>query len=349
MTHNLSYLFLNVTNACNLSCPFCGISAGSPLNEELTLEELHDLLNQAKALGIKNVLLGGGEPFLRPDFLDLLHICDNLGIRISIETNGTLINEDIIHALKSLSMVEVEVSLDGITAETHERLRGKKGCFSATLNGIKLLAESKIPFFIQTLLSEINYEEIPELLKFANNIHSSYRLLVRALPIGRGKSIENRQLNAWKIKNIMDFIFEETRKHGYSVDIGVGPALIPPDLLNKNKICDLTASCGVTADGYVSLCPLIADFPELRAGNIRERPLSDIWEQEDIFVKLRRSSPGDLKGICRMCRANETCRGGCRVYAYAAYHDFNAPDPICQEFYDAGLFPQYAIKNNIKF
>jgi radical SAM protein with 4Fe4S-binding SPASM domain len=349
MNHTLSYLFLNVTNACNLSCPFCGAAAGSALKSELTLEELKELLKEAKALGIRDVLLGGGEPFLRPDFLEVLRICDSLEIRPSIETNGTLINDEIVEALKGLSSVEIAVSLDGSTAATHEQLRGQKGCFRATLKGIELLADSQIPFFIQTLLSRINYEEIPELMKFANSIYSSYRLLVRALPIGRGKSVRNKQLTAAQIKGLLDFLFEETRKHEYSVDIGVGPALIPPDLLNKNKICDLTASCGVTADGYVGICPLIADFPEFQEGNIREQPLREIWEEGDSFVKLRECTPDDLKGVCGKCRANKTCRGGCRIYAYETYHDFYAPDPLCQEFYESGLFPDYALMDDSHF
>jgi radical SAM protein with 4Fe4S-binding SPASM domain len=83
---------------------------------------------------------------------------------------------------------------------------------------------------------------------------------------------------------------------------------------------------------------------ELTAGNIRRESLKDIWEKSDFFQKIRKFDPNKLKGVCGNCLAREVCRGGCRVHAFRYYGDLYAPNPDCQDIYNAGLFPEYALE-----
>lgn len=343
----LSYLFLNVTRGCNLRCSFCGASAGATLAEELTLKEIEAVLSEARSMGAARVLLGGGEPFLRPDFFDVLLLCHDLDISPTIETNGTFITDRIAERLKEVGVSEIGVSLDGAKPETHDRLRGVEGCFSKAIHGLNLLREAGISVGIQCLLCKSNYSEIIDLRNLAAKLEVSFRMLPRILPIGRGREVQDENVTIQSLRGLLDRLFDEERASpSISFDIGVGPALMPIDLLNKTRLCNLSESCGVTSDGWVSMCPLIADFPELRSGNVRREALTKIWSDSPLHRFIREDLPENLRGVCRLCVARETCRGGCRIHAHSVYGDLRAPDPLCQQFYDNGLFPEYALSRS---
>jgi len=338
---------LNVTNSCNLRCSFCGVNAGVALVKELTLTEIEAVLSEARSLGATRVLLGGGESFLRSDFLDVLRLCHDLGISSTIETNGTLITCHIAECLKEVGVSEIGVSLDGAKPETHDRLRGVKGCFSQAIRGLKILKETGLSVGIQCLLCNSNYSEISDIRDIAVKLKASFRMLPRILPIGRGKNVPAEMVSVQRLKRLLDKLFEEERTSpSTSFDVGVGPALMPIDLLNKMGMCNLAESCGITSDGWVSICPLITDFPELRSGNIRKEALARIWTDSPLHRFIRELPPKDLKGVCKLCVANETCRGGCRIHAYSVYGDLRSPDPLCQQFYEKGIFPEYALRRS---
>jgi radical SAM protein with 4Fe4S-binding SPASM domain len=81
----------------------------------------------------------------------------------------------------------------------------------------------------------------------------------------------------------------------------------------------------------------------LVAGNLRDRRLSEIWEQIPFFGLLRSLETRQLQGICGNCMAASVCRGMCRVNAFAVYGSLLAPYPFCQMVYREGCFPEYAL------
>jgi sulfatase maturation enzyme AslB (radical SAM superfamily) len=117
-------LWIHVTNKCNLRCKHCHLSSGASFQDELTTEEIFSIVSQAEQLGVKLLVVTGGEPLVREDILDILNYASEHIDRVLLLTNGTLITDEIAEKLKEFK-VDVQVSLDGAQQETQDFIRGK--------------------------------------------------------------------------------------------------------------------------------------------------------------------------------------------------------------------------------
>ena len=158
-----------VTLACNLRCSHCLSSSGDAACNELSTAEALDLVEQLHTAGVFQVNFGGGEPFIRPDFEEILAACHNHGIMTCISTNGTLIDAARVARLGSNRLVAIQVSLDGATRETCDAIRGD-GVFDAAIEAVKLLAATSIPTSINTVLTAQNAAEIPAMHELARSL-----------------------------------------------------------------------------------------------------------------------------------------------------------------------------------
>ena len=112
-------------------------------------------------------------------------------------------------------------------------------------------------------------------------------------------------------------------------------------------ICTFPSYLGINANGDVAPCDGLLSFKEFILGNIRRDSLEKIWNHP-LMEKLRKIKPSQLKGVCLKCKYLSFCMGGCRARAYLEYGDFRAPYPLCQSFYEKGLFsvPNLKLKEN---
>lgn len=130
---------VEITNRCNLKCVMCNrwkwITEDKKTSEELGTERLCELFSELKKMGVEEILLTGGETMIRTDFMILLSFISDLGMSVSIITNGTLVTTEIAQKLAAAS-AKVTFSIDG-DMETHDRIRGVKGTFRRAVEGIK--------------------------------------------------------------------------------------------------------------------------------------------------------------------------------------------------------------------
>ena len=161
-----SCLALEITKRCNLRCRHCYLSAGEPYQKELTLEEIQALFNAAKNAGAQSTSIGGGEPLLRDDFFAVIDSAVSCGLMVSIGTNGTLIDQDISQKLAEYQL-KIQISLDGATAKTHDKLRGK-GAFAQAVKGLDILLSQGLgkDIVIAFTSTKLNLEEIPDIIQF---------------------------------------------------------------------------------------------------------------------------------------------------------------------------------------
>jgi len=148
-----------VTLACNLRCRHCLSSSGKSAKGELATGEALELVEEIGRAKVFQVNFGGGEPFLRPDFEEILAACHERGIMTCISTNGTLLDRALVRRLGRTGLVAVQVSLDGARAETCDSLRGP-GTFEQALQALRLLAGSPIPTSINAVLTATNASEV---------------------------------------------------------------------------------------------------------------------------------------------------------------------------------------------
>lgn len=353
MNDKLEILSIILTNRCNLKCVYCGRNENENnecIKKELTNEEWLKIFEDAKTVGLKKVNMTGGEIFCRKDCIELIEKTINMGLDVSIETNGTIINEEQIKYLsKFKDHLSMSISLDGIKKETNDKTRGD-GSFKKTFKAINIIKNSGIPLRIITVLSKNNYDEIPEL---ATTIHEElglgFRLLPNIIEYGKGVTANDEHgISYPDIKKLMDdFYYDFLRKHSEdnNLTIELNMAIIPIDIY-KHSFCPWgKAMLGIGYSGNVALCHVAADNEMFIFDNVKKNKISDIWMNNKQLLKYKSINPDELKGVCGNCLARNLCRGGCRLHALSKYNgDFYAPDPDCQKVYDINAFPEYALE-----
>lgn len=305
---------------------------------ELSLDQISNFAREAKNLGAVRVIVSGGEPLCREDFLDILRIFDSMDYSIAVSSNGTLIHTEIVKKIVGLKNVAFQISLDG-DQKQHELLRGMSGCFQKTISGIYYLIKGKIPVQINSVIHKGNYLDVPFFVRFSRDFDISIRLTLLNPLTGRGKYMKNQVLNVQEIHRLIQFI-HEVRKLGSRVYLNLPPILLPPEDIVElgGASCGWAHSmCGILDNGDVLTCALAHDYPELIVGNLKKEQFGNLWLKSELFEQLRTLKPTDLKGICGMCPIKIECGGGCRLLAYMKYSDFLGPNPICETFYESGF------------
>jgi mycofactocin radical SAM maturase len=289
--------------------------------DELDFEQCCRLIDQLAVMRVFQVNIGGGEPFIRDDFLNLLNYAHQHQIVTCVSTNGMLIDDKLARRLARMEMLYLQVSLDGSTAEVNDVIRGK-GTYDKILKTADILARYSVRFSINTVLTRINYPQLEDLRKLAADFDAELRVS-RFRPSGRGKESKTRlgpdkeQLEAfalWLEKHQLvrtgDSFFcltsENRRRKGL-------------DMCGAAKM-----TCCIAPNGNVYPCAFLQE-PEFLAGNICHDDLQKLWDHSHVFNHLRHLRVD----TCMTCSRFDHCRGGCPAMAFHTYHDLSMPDPEC--------------------
>jgi radical SAM protein with 4Fe4S-binding SPASM domain len=161
-----------------LRCAHCYLGdkrSGFPEKRELTKDEIFGILDQVTDAGTLWFLLTGGEPFLRPDFLDIYRYTAHKGLIPTIFTNGTLLTQRIVDQLADLPPQLIEITLYGRTEATYERITGVKGSFARCMRGIDMLLERGLPLKLKTIVMQWNRHELEDMQAFAASLGVGFR------------------------------------------------------------------------------------------------------------------------------------------------------------------------------
>lgn len=340
---------IRVTKKCNLRCKHCYANGGcGDFSEEMSTEEIMQVMEQLKELNVSDVFFTGGEPFTRKDIVDILTYANKLDFNTLISTNGHFINEEMVKKLKSLQFKMFQVSIDG-DEKKHINNRGLQALNDAK-KAIDLLCEANVQNVTigSVMLKDSN--EMPELIKECER--KKVPLFALMLLIEAGRAADMKGPSPENMKKILDEVFANYEATNGEVEFSsnttLPPALVP--FISREKgthkkfaCCSFPYILGIEANGDVAPCDGFFPYKEMIVGNIREKTLKEIWEESPILKKIRSINIKDLKGVCSKCKYLEYCAGGCRAAAYNRYHDLTMPDPACQDYYEAGLFPQDAL------
>jgi heme b synthase len=337
----LRLLAWEVTRRCNLACRHCRAAAGlGPYPDELTTEEGLALLDDLAGLGQVVVILTGGEPLLREDIFDLAAYGTRLGHRMVMAVNGTLLTPALAARLKEAGIQRLSISLDGAAAASHDRLRAVPGAFLGALDGIAVCREAGLPFQINTTITRANLQELPAIHQLAIDLDAAAHHVFVLVPTGRGAEIPEELVSREEYEETLRWLLARQREGRIHLKPTCAPQyyrLWREDAATRGeKITPtthgmeaMTKGClggqgfaFVSYRGEVQPC----GYLELTAGNLRDAPFPDIWENAPLFQQLR--AVDDYRGKCHHCRYRKVC-GGCRARAYALTGDVLGDDPIC--------------------
>lgn len=176
---------IEVTMRCNLRCGHCYIpfsQRGASGEGELTSGEFQRIFSEMADAGCLWLLLTGGEPLIRPDFLEIYDDAKRKGFIITLFTNGTLLNAAIVDHLAEYRPFGIEISLYGATQAMYERVTGIPGSYSSCMRGIELLLERGLPLKLKSVLITTNQGELQDLQRLSDRLglEFSYDPIIQA-------------------------------------------------------------------------------------------------------------------------------------------------------------------------
>ncbi len=333
-----------ITRRCNLRCIHCRSASETVVKEhpDFSTEEAFRVLEDIASYAKPVVVLSGGEPLLRTDMFDIAQKGTELGLRMCLATNGTLIDDDRCRRIKESGIKIVSLSLDGSTAEIHDDFRKQKGAFEGTIKAAELFRKHGIEFIINSSFTKRNQKEIPKVYKLAKELGATAWYMFMIVPTGRGEEIMSELISKEDYEKILEWHYHMEKDEK---DILVRPTCAPHYYrivrqkakeegirFERRSLKFSTGGakgciagqliCLIDVDGNLLPCSY---FPK-PAGNIFKQSFKEIWENSELFKELRDFK--GYKGRCGACEYIHVC-GGCRARAYAVYGDYLEEEPFC--------------------
>jgi len=323
-----------VTNQCNLRCKHCFLpDASHPLPGELSTEEGYALLDNLVEAGVKSLLFSGGEPLTRPD-LEQLASYASRRMAVWVQTNGWYLEEKA-PLLKELGFQQIQVSLDGATASTHDWHRGK-GSFDRAVRGIRKCVEMGFTSIgIGATISQKNIGEVPQMIDLALELGVRAFETLSFLPSGRGAAMSDMALTSTQRMELYRYLAQRQQQLESRMVVGSEEPFM---YIESKKLLDACAhptsravgvgcgagllGCAIKPDGRVYPCVGVT----VEIGDLRRERLKDIWRSSGVLQQLRNRR--HVKGKCGRCEYKFVC-SGCRGAAYAATGDVMGEDPTC--------------------
>ena len=341
------------TQACDLSCTHCRASA-QPLRhpDELSTAEGEALLADVAAMGTPVFILSGGDPVKRPDLLALIRHGKGLGLRMgTIPAATTKLTEELVRELKGTGLDQMALSLDFPRADLHDAFRGVPGAFDRTMAAVEWAHRHGLPLQINTTLCGRSAPYFAEMAELVEHLGIVFWEVFFLVPMGRGETLGG--LTAEQCEELFGIIHAVQKRASFVVKVTEAPhyrryvaqreaaagehhraGATLPSLLQRSEGPGHTvglATRGVNAgNGFAFVAHNGEVFPSgflpIRAGSVREQPLSTIYRDSPLFRELR--DPERLLGRCGRCEFRGIC-GGSRSRAFALTGNHLASDPWC--------------------
>ncbi len=330
-----------ITRNCNLNCVHCRAAAtNGPYKGELDTGACLRLLDQIARTGEPIVILTGGEPLLRPDIFEIARYGTDKGLRMVMASNGTLVTKANAAKMATAGIRRISISIDGATAEFHDRFRAVDGAYESALRGIQNATRAGIEFQINTTITRANLDQIPMIHELAIDLGAAAHHIFLLVPTGRGKYIADQEIIAEEYESTLNWFYDQREKspmqlkatcapHYYRIlrqrasDEGKSVTFKTPGLDAVTRGClGGTGFCFISHTGIVQPC----GFLHVNSGDVTKTPFDTIWESSEVFTRLRDFKR--LSGKCGDCEYKHVC-GGCRARAFEATGDYMAAEPLC--------------------
>lgn len=310
---------IEFSRLCNFRCSYCYVPNRSGESNELSREEIKDVILQAKGLGARKIIILGGEPSIYPHLVEMLRFLGREGLEIEMFTNGSGIDANLAAVLAE-ERVRVVLKLNSRDEAIQDRLAGKNGAFQIIHRALATLRQVGYPspeqfLAISTVICRQNIAELPAMWQWLRqeNIEPYFEVITP-----QANALDNMWLSVTssELKELFTRLSAMDREQ-------FGRNWEPQPPLVGNKCMRHQVSCVVTATGEVFPCVGVT----IVLDNIRNHSLAHILKHSEVVNNLKNYRQM-IKGACRSCEKAEECYG-CRGAAYQMTGDYLASDPTC--------------------
>ncbi len=297
------YLNVYLTNACNLHCVHCFMNAGTKLSNELSLEKWKKVLSDFKQAGGEFVTFTGGEPTMYPQFEAVVIHAHQIGLKVTVLSNGLLWTQDRILRMKPF-LDEIQFSIDGVTEQDNAKVRGKNH-FQKVVDTVCAFAEIGVKTSVATTFTWENLSTADEYKCFVDSIRDKvgdkvfFKLTKKMLP-GRGKN----------------FSEEENGKYYEQIDAierYVDPTAGYANFIEGHEPNVKIRNCGfgglsIASNGNVYFCNRVHEVDCY--GNVNFDSIKDLLLQGK--QALENTAVENISN-CHDCKLRYVCGGDCRI------------------------------------
>lgn len=309
-----------LTLACDHRCLHCGPRAGEARPDELTTDEALALVDDLADAGVGEVVLIGGEAYLRNDFLLVIRRIRERGMAATLTTGGLGLTRKRADAMVEAGIQSVSVSIDGLEA-AHDKLRDRPGSWKHAFMALRNLKAAGARIACNSQINQVNFGDHEPLLELIadEGVHS-WQLQIT---VAHGNAASNADIILQpymflelfeQLSRICDRAIERKVRIWPANNLGYfGPFEHKLRRFQKAHYRGCGAgksTIGIESDGAIKNCPSLGG-PANIGGSWREHGLQKIWAKAAEITYMRRRTLDDLWGYCRECYYAETCMSGC--------------------------------------
>ena len=345
-----------VTRACAFACVHCRADAQHTRDpRELTTEEGHHLLNRFKQFGSPIVVFTGGDPMMRRDLFELIHVATELGLRASLTPTATALpTPERLNKAMEAGVRRIALSLDAPSPEVHDAFRQVPGSWERTMKILRNAHSVGLSAQINTTVTKFNVHLLPDMVRFVEEVGAVQWSVFFLVPTGRGQI--QHMISPEEHERVFHWLFDLSQRGTFDIKATAAPMyrrvaierkrqLPPPDGRGVGGETEISfQGAGFQyADGlnrpvkgvndgrgflFISHIGEImpSGFLPVSAGNVRELDVVETYRHHPLFRDLR--DPDKLKGRCGRCKYKVVC-GGQRGRAYALTDNYLESDPAC--------------------
>jgi PqqA peptide cyclase len=322
-------LLAELTHRCPLGCPYCSNPlALSVRADELDTETWARVFREAAALGVLQVHLSGGEPAARRDLQEITKAAHDAGLYTNLITSAVGITDERLAALAKAGLDHVQISIQDSGAASADHIAGYEGAYARKLSLAAQVMRLKLPLTVNAVIHRANIDRVADMVALALSLGAS-RIEIAHVQY-YGWALKNRAAlmpSREQVERAVAVVERLRKEHHGRIVID---AVVPDYYARFPKPCVGgwgRRSLNVAPDGVVLPCHAAQVIPGLEFWSVRDRALSDIWQNSPAFNAFR--GEAWMKEPCARCPQREKDFGGCRCQAFMLTGDAAATDPVC--------------------
>ncbi|UNC92830.1 radical SAM/SPASM domain-containing protein [Candidatus Contubernalis alkaliaceticus] len=267
---------VDVTNKCNLRCVHCFNNSGEGSRNEMTDDELIELMDQIIELAPLCVCICGGEPLLRPVIYYLIEkLSGNVGT-INMVSNGYYIDDTVAKKLVDSGLKLLQISIDGTTSMQHDTLRGIRGSFDKAVRAVQYARQNELKVVTSLVPNKLNHEYIEEYLDRCKEMGVSEVRMMPFIPMGRGSTAETLLLDGDDYVVLQQKILKKKQQYQFdNFKVEWGDPIDHLLRMPLNQQYGMKAyAMEVKSDGSIT----VSTYLPIRVGNVREHSMKEYWD-----------------------------------------------------------------------